>query len=559
MNMPIQIQPNRIKIKNGNDTQSIQIFTDNELNTASNDYITPEQYGATGDGETNDKAAIQDAIDAATQYNPPKPIVFKNTYFIEMNEDTNPIVINKDNLKLIFEKNAKIITNYIMHNSQGNVITNSGHGIFHIKPNEQNNSGLTQIGRFQYSRCSFEMYIGNSSETRGTFGLMPGDFIEISYKDKNNASFLVGIFKITWVRPSTLHSDGNLYYLSHAIPQFPVNDNTGISYGIAQSETISTFYYKKINMINGIEIIGDNSIFEHSTSVPIREGGNFFLCEYCNDLKISGIYAKSRGGRFCEVRRSYNSIIQHSTWEALGRNTVGYGQAGDNVSYTTIDPIPTSWTEDLYNNIYKTPTPAFYEAFVDINSTGTIFDNCTVFNSAGGIDFGGSIYGIANNCRCYEGKLRTHGLGAKQISFNNCYVHRQTTENTTCATFGNLASGTDYQNNDSVIDSHIYCNNCYFYGGVAGVYIQNKTTNVFLNNCRFENQNNIIRGANNSERAGIIYLNMCSYEHVGEFKSGNFQQIFINNQPFLEQDNDTIKSQIIILDKEDSFYTGSNT
>jgi len=85
--------------------QSDRLTAQSELN-----FITPESFGAVGDGATNDAIAIYKTISS----NPGKAILFSKHYRI--NSSINIDLAGK-NLDIMFTENAKISSNYVISSS----------------------------------------------------------------------------------------------------------------------------------------------------------------------------------------------------------------------------------------------------------------------------------------------------------------------------------------------------------------------------------------------------------------------------------------------------------
>lgn len=129
---------------------NINALTDSDL-----PYVTPEMYGAKGDGVTDDTAAIQDAFDSGSYVFFPKGIYKTTEPIIIANKDG--LVINSENAQLLYTGNDSAFIMRHVQNSTfylGEVRAPSGKGI---------RFDATQSGYWsQYINIFFRLMVCNS-------------------------------------------------------------------------------------------------------------------------------------------------------------------------------------------------------------------------------------------------------------------------------------------------------------------------------------------------------------------------------------------------------------
>ena len=436
--MPLIINQNVLKIKNDNG-EYINIDAIGKVNKAINNFVTPEEYGAVGDGITNDTAAIQNAINNENNY----PILFQNKYLI------NSVAL-RDNTKIIFNKGVEI---YSIYNASV-----GDRGCFYCEGSVSDNK--TVLDTYSQNRIPY-----NDAYTTGDY-IQLYSYIEDAYINR-------GIYQIVRATPS-------YFFLSNHIP---FNDAT---------------HYSKITPKKNIEIIGDNTLFKN-----VGENtnfGDFIALKYCIDSKISNITFEGNKGRGITLRTSYHTQVNNCNWSAIGIDVQAAGSpfyepfidiCGNGTIFQNCTATNCRGGFDFAGSIYSKVKDCYcHNAKIRTHGMGcryVTFDSCYITgekSNEGCATFGNhsflreDAFIYCNNCVFCGG---AHGVyvcfGTNNVFLNNCFF-----SNLNTAIKG--SSGTE-----SDIPGDIYLNLC---SQENNDYIITQTfNNIIINGTLINNKTDI--------------------------------------------------------------------
>ena len=252
-NIPEKVEALETDVDNLKSALNVQEYNANKR-------ITPEQYGAVGDGETDDTTAIASAISNANG----KTVFLKNKYLISSLEITS-------NLDLVLDNGCEIISTFVGGIGEGATI------YAHGSVSETKNT----IGVYTQNRISYKA------------AYSVGDYIELYHYDSDTETYSSrGQYLIQSNTPS-------YFFLNTEIPYDDVTHSA------------------KITPIK-VNIISDNAKIYSKSGVT--NTGDYITLSYCINSTVKGIDIKSSRGRGVTATHSFNTHIDNCAWIGIGVN-----------------------------------------------------------------------------------------------------------------------------------------------------------------------------------------------------------------------------------------------
>ena len=261
-------------------------------------YVTPEDYGAVGNGLTSDASAILAAFTQAILNSPEKAVVFRKVYSL-----SSPIEVDLDgaDLRIIFNEGSKIVSDYEevgAYNTLQGLITfsNGGGVIIDGMTIESYNTGLSYYDGLLI-QDSEEIYLNNvTSKYAGQNGIriVSADnlYVQDCKADSNlYAGLHVNNVKHATVIGGTYNYNGSTAYLN--------------GYGITFSHQFFTS-----GMNEDIAIKGVQANYNLRKGLDVHGGTNVNISNnFVTGFTTAGIYAVGGAGGEANDRFEVRDII----------------------------------------------------------------------------------------------------------------------------------------------------------------------------------------------------------------------------------------------------------
>lgn len=338
--------------------------------------VSPEQFGAKGDGETDDSQAVQDAVDAGYAVY----FASNKTYYL-----ASAVNINHD-CRLIGGENTVIKTESVTENG-----TTTLNNAFFVTGTLKKTTTLTSD--YYESRNQTTANVSNRFTLTDMDGIEIGDLMEIVAEDQYYAYsrqyyYLGGMMMVAEVY------DGRIY------------TTIGLPFDIENTENVTVKIYSAPSVI-----------FEnlHFVSDTAQVGFRFFIeAEYCKNSTVRNCTMEKmwNGVRFY---RCYNSNIDTMILgESKDDNSIGedsYGICIESCTNTTIEKVDTIVAQEAIDLTGHIPNINTYISNCRIsaacravgiglheNAYNTVIEDCIV----GGM----ALYGtaIVNRCKFINNK-----------------------------------------------------------------------------------------------------------------------------------------------------------
>lgn len=378
-----------------------ELFAQSELN-----FITPESYGAAGDGVTNDANAIYRAI----YENPGKTILFSKHYRI--NSSIN-IDLSGNNLDIMFTDNAKISSNYVItsfpaqyYKLQGILRFSNGNSVIVRGLNlESYNTGLSYFSGLIIENANqvildcvsskYAGYVGISLHTIGNL------LVQNCIADSNlYAGLMVVNSKHTTITGGSYSYNGSAPFLN--------------GYGLTISHQFGTGRSNQ-----DITIIGVQANYNFRKGIDFHGGiGANILANHVKGFTYAGIYAVGEGGYEVNHKADVRDVIVDgnivegdSAWVS-SLDFSGYAKSGNPpYGYSDING------RAIQVGIYKDgASPSPLEGLGSFKVTNNIIKNFTWY------DNNTSIYRSDYAISCLAGKVKTVEIYNNTIT--NCTINQ---------------------------------------------------------------------------------------------------------------------------------------
>lgn len=234
----------------------------------SSEFVDVEEYGAVGDGTTDDTVAFQRALDSGLNITATKG----KTYLI-----TNPISMHTDN-QILDMKNAKIIMN---HSTTATSRNNDLIALFTVDNNS--NLGDIVVGT-QYTISAINLsdgYVTLSSVS----GLSVGNFLRFNCHQGNSYQHDGSSFKpMLEVVAEVTNIDGNKVFLDYHTPNGGWNIDTS-----TPSTMFSTISCNKVNMVKNVII--RNVYIEDATpyTEDMSKSMSGITCRFVDNVTVENV------------------------------------------------------------------------------------------------------------------------------------------------------------------------------------------------------------------------------------------------------------------------------